>query len=246
VFTSLLVEDCAFSGGGIAFDGYATSDLVFQNNLFDSVFGSYPNMPQTEFYNNLFLRGALYFLTTNAGNCILRDNAFDEVDLLATVASTNSHNAFIAMTGRLYPTNVNDKVLSSFSYGSGPLGRYYQVSIDLYNAGSRTAEAAGLYQQTVKLDQTKERESTVDIGLHYAVVSAAVAPDRDGDGISDADEIFLGMNPALTDTDGDGVADGQDAFPLDPARSSTPAFNPSDTTAPTITLEEPVNTTLLP
>ena len=44
----------------------------------------------------------------------------------------------------------------------------------------------------------------------------------------------------------DGVGDALDVFPLDSTRSSLPAFNPGDTNAPIILLNEPTNATLLP
>jgi len=78
------------------------------------------------------------------------------------------------------------------------------------------------------------------------LITGTVSPDTDGDGISDADEIAHGTNPTLPDTDGDGVPDGQDAFPLDPTRSSIPSPNPNDHTAPTIFIDEPLGATLLP
>jgi len=53
-------------------------------------------------------------------------------------------------------------------------------------------------------------------------------------------------DPTRSDTDGDGVPDGQDPFPLDPTRWTLPAADPSDHIAPTITLTEPHNATLLP
>lgn len=42
-------------------------------------------------------------------------------------------------------------------------------------------------------------------------------PDRDGDGISNVDEVTVyHTDPGLADTDGDGLGDGEDADPLDP------------------------------
>ena len=43
--------------------------------------------------------------------------------------------------------------------------------------------------------------------------------DSDHDGISDGDEIALGLKPGSDDSDGDGVKDGSDAYPDDPRRS---------------------------
>ena len=70
--------------------------------------------------------------------------------------------------------------------------------------------------------------------------------DSDGDGISNADELEAGTNPFLADTDGDGVPDDEDAFPLDPTRSTAPTPDPGDTTSPSITLTAPTGATLLP
>jgi hypothetical protein len=81
---------------------------------------------------------------------------------------------------------------------------------------------------------------------YSAIVQILIPPDYDGDGIDDYTEIMMGINPYLADTDGDGVSDSQDAFPLDPTRWTTPSPNPSDTTPPVITLEEPLGAGLLP
>ncbi|MBI2551668.1 PKD domain-containing protein [Candidatus Uhrbacteria bacterium] len=44
--------------------------------------------------------------------------------------------------------------------------------------------------------------------------------DDDNDGLSDAKEAELGTDPRRADTDGDGVLDADDAFPLDPSKST--------------------------
>lgn len=81
---------------------------------------------------------------------------------------------------------------------------------------------------------------------YSAIVQILIPPDYDGDGIDDYTEVMIGISPYLVDTDGDGVSDSQDAFPLDPTRWTAPSPNPSDTTPPVITLEEPLGAGLLP
>ena len=71
-------------------------------------------------------------------------------------------------------------------------------------------------------------------------------PDTDGDGLVNWLELKAGTDPFDVDSDDDTVNDQADAFPLDPARTSMPSGNPSDTTPPVITLTEPTNATLVP
>jgi hypothetical protein len=90
----------------------------------------------------------------------------------------------------------------------------------LLNAGSRSADAAGLYHYTTSTNQTKELTSQVDIGFHYVAVSSSGQPiDTDGDGLPDYFEDANGNGSTDTgetgwsspstdgDTDGDGVSD---------------------------------------
>jgi hypothetical protein len=102
----------------------------------------------------------------------------------------------------------------------------------------------------VGLDQTLPYSYRVKAKYYFVGESGysnvARYNDQDGDGLADPLETHLGTDPTRSDTDGDGVADGQDAFPLDPTRSVLPSSDPNDHTAPTITLDEPLNATLLP
>jgi hypothetical protein len=82
-------------------------------------------------------------------------------------------------------------------------------------------------------------------GVEFQLNARPFDPDSDGDGLSNADEAAAGTEPFVADTDGDGVVDGLDAFPLD-ATHAQAVPNPSDTTPPTITLQEPTNATPLP
>ena len=75
---------------------------------------------------------------------------------------------------------------------------------------------------------------------------SATETDVDGDGLSNEAERLLGTDPFVPDTDGDGFDDALDAFPLDPSRQVLPPYDPSDTTPPTITLEEPESAVLIP
>ncbi|MCW1925526.1 Ig-like domain-containing protein [Luteolibacter arcticus] len=57
--------------------------------------------------------------------------------------------------------------------------------------------------------------------LPFTIHASGGAPDDDGDGITNADEIAAGTSPTDTDSDNDGIPDGQDASPLSPDFVST-------------------------
>lgn len=83
-------------------------------------------------------------------------------------------------------------------------------------------------------------------GHDVASGANAADPDTDDDGVPNWTERLNGTDPFNADTDGDSVSDLNDAFPLDPTRWLLPASNPSDTTAPIITLKAPVSARLIP
>ncbi|HEY5895710.1 MAG TPA: chitobiase/beta-hexosaminidase C-terminal domain-containing protein [Chthoniobacterales bacterium] len=72
---------------------------------------------------------------------------------------------------------------------------------------------------------------------------SVMGTDTDGDGVANAMELQEGTNLFWNDSDGDGVLDGQDAFPLDPMRSSLAASGPG---APVLTLTTPPGLILKP
>ncbi len=82
-----------------------------------------------------------------------------------------------------------------------------------------SSSEVGLPNETVTGTSTDDGEATIS--------TSPKAPDRDGDGLSDADERTLGTDPLLRDTDGDGVSDDleveQGTDPLSVAVSQTAA-----------------------
>jgi hypothetical protein len=76
---------------------------------------------------------------------------------------------------------------------------------------------------------SSNRTFLASLALLAACGSAPVDPssDRDGDGLTDAEEAALGTSPTLADTDGDGISDGDELhrFGFDPNVDPT-RFNP--------------------
>jgi len=194
--TSLLLEDCTFNSGEFYLGGETNSSFVLNNNLFERVDvqfqGDYNEQtflqyPQISCYNNLFRYGRVWTDNFGTNNYVFKDNVFDSTTILeGGYEVTASYNAYINMgTNRFFPTNANDQVLTSFTYATGTLGNYYQLSTNLYDKGSRTATAANLSDYTVKTNQTKEGTTTVEIGYHYVALTNSVPYDSDADGIPD-------------------------------------------------------------
>jgi len=120
------------------------------------------------------------------------DNLFDAVTLgAAYYPVSNSNNGYDKTTTKLPSSSGGDLTVTNLDYQIGPLGNYYYPTsggdlFRLVNAGSRNATNAGLYHFTMRVDQTKEANTTVDIGYHYLALDGNGNPlDNDSDGWPD-------------------------------------------------------------
>jgi alpha-tubulin suppressor-like RCC1 family protein/predicted small metal-binding protein len=127
-------------------------------------------------------------------------------------------------TNRLTPTLVHFPVDSD---------QDFLMDWEEYNAG------------TDPLDSDTNGDGIID-GHSWELGYDPADMDVDDDGLTNAQEYDLGTNPFWNDTDGDGHLDGADAFPFDPTRWEAIPPDPNDHTAPTVTLEEPIDAVLLP
>jgi hypothetical protein len=128
------------------------------------------------------------------------NNAFDSCTFNLTLL-TNGNNAYILCNSQLNPTNANNVVMTnSLAYQNGPLGGFYQsTNSPLIDMGSTTANLVGLYHYTTLTNETKEFNTTVDIGYHYVAVDGSGKPiDSNSDGVPDY----------LQDANGNGIVDG--------------------------------------
>lgn len=147
---------------------------------------------------------------TNTTSWTAHDNFFDTVTLSGPNNSygllVNTHNGYLSTT--TLPNASNTKNIPYADYQTGPLGSFYYPTsgtnlYTLVGAGSRNADAAGLYHFTTTTNQVKETNSTVDIGFHYVAVNSSGQPiDTDGDGAADYAEDLTGngsVNSGETD-----------------------------------------------
>ncbi len=198
------LQDCQLHGG-LVYLGSAALNLT--NCLFERVNSAAYNGDGNVNYirNCLFFGGTLDFATANGGSKI-QDNLFYGTHLPSEGPSgTIDHNGYLTGADRL-PAGTGDVVLTSFSFQTGSLGKYYVPTNTLFNAGSRTADLAGLYHYTLSTNYLKETNSVVDIGFHYVATTNGIAIDSDGDGLPDYWE----------DANGNGVLNTGETNWLDP------------------------------
>jgi hypothetical protein len=203
-------RDCQFRNGSIGhyFDSGAGRTWNIINNLFDCInyrFGTETDPVALNFYNNTFLPNSPgWFMPSTTPNWIVRDNLWAQANVWQTGNTMDADwNSYVNSYQRLtVKSPTHDTIISdspAWQTASPGLGsRYLPSGHALLNAGSRTANLAGLYHHTTTTDQAKEASSTVDIGFHYVAVNGSSLPlDSDGDGLPDY----------LEDTNGNGSPD---------------------------------------
>jgi hypothetical protein len=196
---SLVLRDCQFNSGWVSFGGPNNATLVLKTTCLNALGAQLLYQPSLACFNNLFEGGLVYFERySGAGAWTIKDNSFDNCQIQDWSASPLAHdyNAYINTNGRLLPNGPNDKALTSLAYLPAALGGYYQsTSSPLRNAGSRTAELAGLYHHTTTTNQVREAATQVDIGYHY--VSTNCDPDLCYDTDSNGTPDYKQQNPVI-------------------------------------------------
>ena len=243
---TVTLSDCLLRGPALTVynpDSSMTVTVALTNNLADRVNfnitqgSSGTNHPVNfDLRNNLFLNGtvALTYFNTNNNVWGIYENLFDSVALSVSSSGTNisprSSNNGYCNTALLPASSGSDVTLASADYQTGPLGGYYYPNsgtnlFSLVNAGSRTADQAGLYHYTTQLNQAKEINSVVDIGFHYVAVDGNGNPlDTDGDGVPDYLEDRNGNGAVESgETDWQSVSDsGLKVWITEPKSNSVP------------------------
>ena len=165
-------RDCQFHGG-VLFCFGPTFNLT--NCLFDRVLAElWPtdgNVPVLR--NNLFYGGTLDLLPFATGYAVVADNLFDRTSIVNyyPTCTYSGCNGYVTNYQRLQPANASDVILTNPPvYQTGPLGTFYQpANSPLINAGSESADAAGLTGYTILTNQTPDANK-VEIGYHYKII----------------------------------------------------------------------------
>ncbi len=159
---------------------------------------SYDNPLTANVYNNLFWNSTLGMSHRDALATLhplwkIADNLFDTASAFLTGDGnylnyvTRSNDGFYNTDSSQFGGTAN-VLLNSLSYAPGPLGPWYlgSSSPSLVDAGSRSAEGAGLFAYTTQANQTEEGCTLVDIGFHFVALDGSGNPqDNNGNGIPD-------------------------------------------------------------
>jgi RHS repeat-associated protein len=170
---------------------------LFSGYVFDPG-GGVVQVPLTvALYNNLFWSNNVSLtyrasLDTVHAGWTIKDNLYDGV--ANSFSGDGSYSSYIAISNDAFYNTSNPLggsghvTLTNLAYATAALGRWYigTAAPSIWDVGSRSAPTAGLYHHTTLTNQTKEANSTVDIGFHYVAVDGNGNPiDTDGDGVPD-------------------------------------------------------------
>ncbi len=219
--TDLVVpfKHCEFIGGKFQSDRPKVSITNCLFHRVDTVINGASNQINPTFQNCLLYGGSLKLTNSQGGTWKIYDTIFDGTTISQSGTITHDYNGYITnATGQwLTSSGSHDIFTNNFTWFTLALGRFYQLPGAFTNKGSTTANNLGLYHFTTTTVNTKETNSTVDLGYHYIALTAQNQPfDTDGDGIADYLEDADGdgtwdsgteTNFADADTDDDGVGD---------------------------------------
>jgi len=200
IFTNLLVQDCELYDGTNDFSGGLSGKATLQNNLFQrsSIYASNTSSSATlVISNNLFWGTSATISQPSGGTWYAFNNDFDSTTITNSTIN-NGYNAYLNCSGHLSSTNSTDIFSTSpLAYLSSFLGNFYQPPTSpLIQAGSTTADQAGLYEFTTQTNEVPETNATVDIGYHY------VATDQYGNPL---DTYTPGVPNYIVDAQGNGM-----------------------------------------
>jgi hypothetical protein len=179
-------RDSQFHGGNF-YTEYP--GVAITNCLFERVQSSFYGVSAT-YRNNTFYYG-LVSVDGLFGSHDFSDNVFENTTITQTATNTvtANYNGYVTNANRLSPTGAHDVVLTTTNVGfqKGWFGRFYLPTNSAFtNAGSRTADLAGLYHFTTATNNVKETNSVVDLGSHGVALNGSNQPvDTDADGWED-------------------------------------------------------------
>jgi hypothetical protein len=198
---NITIQDCTFIDGFAVLardangNNYPPSVFIVENTSFDGTAFAWTDP-----------------LNGNTNDTIYNYNAYNTNNL----SWQNFSYPYGSCYGTLQTVGSNSLYVTNYNWEGSWLGNYYlPTNSPLINAGSTTADQMGLFYFTTQTNQVFEGFSAVDIGYHYVAVNTNGVPFLNqfgtpdylgseytnitsSDGISDAWEEWLGLNPEIS------------------------------------------------